>query len=100
MICCSRGTADASQKSRATWGSALESELPMHSLQELFRIGVGPSSSHTIGPQRAAERFLARNPSLARARATLFGSLGATGRGHLTDRAIARAFAPRPVDRK
>jgi L-serine dehydratase len=70
----------------------------MHSLQELFRIGVGPSSSHTIGPQRAAERFLARNPSLARARATLFGSLGATGRGHLTDRAIARAFAPRPVE--
>ncbi len=70
----------------------------MQSLRELFQIGAGPSSSHTMGPQRAAARFLERHPTLASARAVLYGSLGATGRGHLTDRAIADTLAPRPVE--
>jgi L-serine dehydratase len=70
----------------------------MHSLLELFRIGAGPSSSHTLGPQRAAALLLERCPGLARARVTLYGSLAATGRGHLTDRALEQSFAPRPVE--
>lgn len=61
----------------------------MKSLRELFRIGRGPSSSHTMAPAAAAERFLARNPDAARFEVTLYGSLAATGRGHFTDRAVS-----------
>lgn len=60
----------------------------MKSLRELFRIGRGPSSSHTMGPQRAAADFMARNTAAARFEVTLYGSLAATGKGHLTDFAI------------
>ena len=60
----------------------------MDSVCDIFKIGVGPSSSHTMGPRRAAERFLERHPQAARFRVTLFGSLAATGKGHLTDKAI------------
>ncbi|WP_147820211.1 L-serine ammonia-lyase, iron-sulfur-dependent, subunit alpha [Salidesulfovibrio onnuriiensis] len=60
----------------------------MESIRELYRIGVGPSSSHTMGPKRAAEEFLARNKDSEMFRVTLFGSLAATGKGHLTDWAI------------
>jgi L-serine dehydratase len=70
----------------------------MESIRELYRIGVGPSSSHTMGPRRAAERFRARVPGAAGFRVVLYGSLAATGRGHLTDRAIAGALAPLPVE--
>src|SRR5688572_9227571 len=70
----------------------------MESLRELYRIGAGPSSSHAMGPQRAALRFLERHPAAASFRVTLWGSLAATGRGHLTDVALERAFAPRPVE--
>ena len=66
----------------------------MESLRELFRIGVGPSSSHTMGPKRAAEIFKARFPEAVRYQVTLYGSLAATGRGHLTDLAIRSAFDP------
>src|SRR5512138_1518267 len=61
---------------------------------DLFKIGIGPSSSHTVGPMRAARAFaeaLAAAGLLEvtrRVRVQLFGSLGATGRGHGTDRAI------------
>ena len=65
----------------------------MESLTELFRIGVGPSSSHTMGPRRAALQFLARNPQAASYRVTLFASLAATGRGHLTDAALNSVFS-------
>lgn len=61
----------------------------MKSLKELYRIGQGPSSSHTMGPRRAAEQYLARHPEAQRFRVTLYGSLAATGKGHLTDWAIA-----------
>lgn len=61
----------------------------MKSLKELYRIGQGPSSSHTMGPRHAAEQYLARHPEGQRFRVTLYGSLAATGKGHLTDWAIA-----------
>ena len=60
----------------------------MRSLKELFRIGHGPSSSHTMGPARAAAIFLSENPDADSFRAVLLDSLALTGRGHLTDRAI------------
>lgn len=70
----------------------------MESIRELYRIGNGPSSSHTMGPKKAAEQFRAEHPDAARYRVTLFGSLAATGRGHLTDRAILKAFGPAPTE--
>jgi L-serine dehydratase len=59
------------------------------SLTELFRIGRGPSSSHTIGPQHAARQFRSQLMSAGSITVELFGSLAATGRGHGTDAAIA-----------
>ena len=60
------------------------------SIFEIFKIGNGPSSSHSMGPQRAARRFLKMlEQPPARIRVTLFGSLSATGRGHLTDQSIS-----------
>ena len=60
----------------------------MKSLRELYRIGRGPSSSHTMGPEAAARLFLAEHPEADRFRVTLYGSLAGTGKGHLTDRAV------------
>jgi len=66
----------------------------MQSLRELYRIGMGPSSSHTMGPRRAAEIFRQKHPDAARVRVTLHGSLAATGKGHLTDQAILQGLTP------
>lgn len=66
----------------------------MKSLKELYRIGTGPSSSHTMGPRRAAELYRERHPEATRFRVTLYGSLAATGRGHMTDAAIIDALRP------
>ncbi len=60
----------------------------MESIRELFRIGVGPSSSHTMGPKFASEMFLEKYPMAHSFRVTLYESLAATGKGHLTDWAI------------
>ena len=60
----------------------------MKSIREIFRIGYGPSSSHTMGPRKAAELFLAHVPNAAKYETHLYGSLSATGKGHLTDAAI------------
>ena len=60
----------------------------MKSIRELYRIGTGPSSSHTMGPRKAAEIFLSRHPRAAAYEVTLYGSLAATGKGHMTDVAI------------
>ena len=60
----------------------------MKTIRELYRIGVGPSSSHTMGPRKAAELYKERNPLAVSFRVTLYGSLSATGKGHITDRAI------------
>lgn len=62
----------------------------MNSIREIYRIGFGPSSSHTMGPARAAEAYLARHKDAARFDVTLYGSLAATGVGHFTDKAILR----------
>ncbi len=64
----------------------------MQSIRELFRIGTGPSSSHTMAPRSAAHTFLEKNPSAEFYKITLFGSLAATGKGHLTDKAINKVF--------
>ena len=77
------------------------------SVFDLFKIGIGPSSSHTVGPMRAAHAFVQRLqrqgmlPRVARLRCQLYGSLGATGRGHASDRAVIlglAGFAPDTVD--
>ena len=64
----------------------------MHSLRELYRIGTGPSSSHTMGPQSAARQYLERHPEARAFDVTLYGSLAATGKGHMTDVAILRVL--------
>ena len=61
----------------------------MKSIKELYRIGTGPSSSHTMGPRKAAEMFLERHPDAASFKVTLYGSLAATGKGHMTDVALS-----------
>ena len=66
----------------------------MFSLRELYKIGKGPSSSHTMGPYRAAQLFAARHPEATRFEVTLYGSLAATGKGHMTDVAITQALEP------
>jgi len=69
------------------------------SVLDLFTIGIGPSSSHTVGPMRAARRFvetlarLPRRPPVERIRIALYGSLALTGRGHGTDRALLLGLA-------
>ncbi|MBQ3153745.1 MAG: L-serine ammonia-lyase, iron-sulfur-dependent, subunit alpha [Clostridia bacterium] len=70
----------------------------MQSLKYLYRIGRGPSSSHTMGPIAAAERFLAVCPNASSYRAVLYGSLAKTGRGHMTDRALLETFGARPCE--
>ena len=60
----------------------------MKSIREIFRIGVGPSSSHTMGPRKAAELYKEKHSDATSFRVTLYGSLSATGKGHMTDRAI------------
>lgn len=60
----------------------------MESIREIFKIGKGPSSSHSIGPSRAAETFRKKFPQATHFEVTLYGSLAATGKGHLTDKAI------------
>ena len=66
----------------------------MKSLRELYKIGKGPSSSHTMGPQKAAKLFLDRHRDAAAFEVTLYGSLAATGKGHMTDVAINEVLQP------
>ncbi len=79
----------------------------MISVFELFKIGIGPSSSHTVGPMKAAKAFVAGLAAdgaadrVDRIKVTLFGSLAFTGKGHATDRAILLGLAgevPETVD--
>lgn len=64
----------------------------MKTIKELYRIGLGPSSSHTMGPRKAAEIFRSRHPEAHDFEVTLYGSLAATGKGHMTDVAIIDAI--------
>ncbi len=65
----------------------------MESIRDIYRIGFGPSSSHTMGPRKAAEIFREKNPESPRFRVTLHGSLAATGKGHLTDKALLEVLS-------
>jgi len=64
----------------------------MQSIRELFKIGNGPSSSHTMGPKKAAEIFSKRNPDANSFKVHLYGSLALTGKGHLTDFIIEKTL--------
>mgnify|MGYP000350352192 FL=1 len=66
----------------------------MDSLKELFKIGCGPSSSHTMGPERAAKKFKAETEGANLYIVELYGSLAATGKGHLTDWIIEETLKP------
>ena len=66
----------------------------MQTIREIFKIGYGPSSSHTIGPVHAADIYMERHPDVHNFRVTLFGSLSLTGKGHHTDNALIKAFLP------
>jgi L-serine dehydratase len=75
------------------------------SVFDLFKIGIGPSSSHTVGPMRAARLFALRLAHdglldrVTRVRATLYGSLGATGKGHGSDKAVLLGLAGEEPDK-
>lgn len=68
----------------------------MTSVKEIYKIGRGPSSSHTIGPERACKIFKEQNKNADSFKAILFGSLAKTGKGHGTDTVIIKTFAPIP----
>jgi len=70
----------------------------MESIREIYKIGHGPSSSHTMGPRKAATAFLEKNSEASRFRVTLYGSLAATGKGHLTDAAVSEVFKGRNME--
>ena len=69
-------------------GSQKYGGIPMKSIRDIYKIGRGPSSSHTMGPERAARLFLSKYPDAEPYRVVLYGSLSKTGRGHGTDRVL------------
>ena len=80
---------------RRTQGARRDSgERIMESIRELYKVGRGPSSSHTIGPERACIKFAKKNEA-DRYKAVLYGSLAKTGRGHGTDVVIKKTFYPK-----
>ena len=66
----------------------------MESIKQIYRIGLGPSSSHTMGPVRASQMFSERHKDASKFVVTLYGSLAATGKGHMTDTAILHVLQP------
>ena len=66
----------------------------MKSIRYLFRIGNGPSSSHTIGPYRICRYIKAKYPKAVHVCVTLYGSFALTGRGHGTDKTIVETLKP------
>ena len=70
----------------------------MKSIRDIYKIGVGPSSSHTMGPERAAKLFRQKYPSADRCCVMLYGSLAKTGVGHGTDRVLLATLAPIPTE--
>ena len=65
----------------------------MKSIKNIYKIGKGPSSSHTMGPFKAVRHYLEHHSDADHLHVTLYGSLAATGKGHLTDWAIEEAFS-------
>ncbi|MDR2839756.1 MAG: L-serine ammonia-lyase [Paludibacter sp.] len=70
----------------------------MESIKNIFKTGRGPSSSHTMGPIKAAELFKSKNSGANAFRVTLYGSIAATGKGHLTDLALLNTLSPSPAE--
>jgi len=70
----------------------------MKSIREIYKIGKGPSSSHTMGPERAAKLFKKTHPQADSFRVVLYGSLCKTGVGHGTDRVIREVLSPLPTE--
>lgn len=70
----------------------------MESLKEIYRIGKGPSSSHTMGPELASKLFLEKNSKAAKFIVTLYGSLSKTGKGHMTDQIIIDTFKGKNIN--
>jgi len=70
----------------------------MQSIRQLYKLGFGPSSSHTIGPVQAAEIFKERHPEARHFKIRLYGSLSATGKGHGTDVALKKALLPHDLE--
>ena len=70
----------------------------MKSIKSIYKIGIGPSSSHTMGPSFAARDFITMHSDADSVKAILYGSLAKTGRGHGTDRAVIETLAPTPVE--
>lgn len=73
-------------------------EKGMESITNLYKIGRGPSSSHTIGPEKACAIFKENNPDADSFKAVLYGSLAKTGKGHGTDTVIKKTFSPCECD--
>lgn len=70
----------------------------MKSIREIYKTGKGPSSSHTMGPEKAAKLFRSEHPEADAFVVTLYGSLSKTGKGHGTDRVIEETLAPVPTE--
>ena len=70
----------------------------MKSIREIYKIGKGPSSSHTMGPERAAKLFREKYPDADGFKVILYGSLSKTGVGHGTDRVIRQVLSPLPTE--
>ena len=70
----------------------------MKSIRDIYKIGKGPSSSHTMGPERAAKLFKEKYPDAESYRVYLYGSLSKTGVGHGTDRVIRQVLSPKETE--
>ncbi len=70
----------------------------MLSIKEIYKIGYGPSSSHSMAPRKAAQIFLDRNPDADHYKVWLYGSLAATGKGHQTDESIQKVFSTQEIE--
>jgi len=70
----------------------------MTSIKDIFKIGFGPSSSHTMGPKKAAKIFLDKNQNAKKYAVELYGSLALTGKGHLTEEAVKNVFKNKNIE--
>ena len=84
--------------SRRPGQRAFAPERIMKSIRDIYKVGKGPSSSHTMGPAKAASDFRQETMEADAYRVTLYGSLSKTGKGHGTDRAVIETLAPVPTE--
>lgn len=85
-----------SELEESAQGRGKKNEMP--SIKELYKIGRGPSSSHTMGPEKACLLFKEKFPDAEKYKVILYGSLAQTGKGHMTDYAIRQAFMPKSTE--